>query len=134
MLHHPPPGDDARDGGRKESPDVIPPGVLPKGDDGHDISGDEHGKDDAGGIASAKEKNEDNHMQKAHPGKTALREPDSKTGEDGQHPLGRGQVRHGAAETFSESGGQQAKVCPSSRGTIRAVQGSAPRDRVVTKG
>ena len=83
LLHEGPADDDPGYGGRQEPPDISPAGVLAEGDDGEDVPDDEHGEDDAGGIAGTKEKNEDEDVDETNSGKSALGHTDSESGDDG---------------------------------------------------
>ena len=79
--------DDAEADRRQHAADVVPARVLAEHGDGVDVADDQHRQHDAGRVARAKQKREDDDVEQADAGQAGLAQPDAGRRDRREHPL-----------------------------------------------
>lgn len=74
---------------------VVPPRMLPEGEDGCDVTNHEHGKDDARRFSGAEDDGEHHEVDEVDAGEACLRHTNSHGADDNQNPLECGELWQG---------------------------------------
>src|SRR4030095_9668685 len=135
LLHEQPARKDTAGSRWKQPPDIVPSGVLAKGEDGHDVPCDQHRKHDTRGIAGSKNEGEDHHVQETDSRKAALCYANATSRNDHTKPLKRSQMRHRLTDfQRTPRATRPTKWSVFSLSLAGRKENSAPRDRVAAKG